>query len=165
MEMRIEALANAHDISSFTSGVEPLDTWLKQVAGQHSRKGISRSYAAVATANTVIGYYSLTVTEIDREALPAGLAKKLPRKLPAVLIGRLAVSLAVQGQGVGKALLVDALQRVVMTSEQVGVALILVDAKDDSAARFYEHFGFRRLPEDQRRLALPVATAKAALSR
>lgn len=164
MELRIEALARAHDISSFSSGVEALDAWLKQVATQHSRKGISRSYAAVdaSTPNTVVGYYSLTVTEIDREALPPDLAKKLPRKLPAVLIGRLALSLGARGKGVGKALLVDALRRVVATSEHVGVALIVVDAKDDSAAEFYEHFGLKRFPDDQRRLALSLTTAKAA---
>lgn len=166
MEMRIEALASAHDTSSFTSGVEALDTWLRQVARQHGRKGISRSYAAVdiSTPHAVIGYYSLTVTEIDRDTLPADLAKKLPRKLPAVLIGRLAVSLTARGQGIGKALLVDALQRVVSTSEQVGIALVVVDAKDESAAKFYEHFGFKRFPDDQRRLALPVQTARTALA-
>jgi hypothetical protein len=61
-------------------------------------------------------------------------------------------------------LLVDALKRIVDVSENVGVTLILVDAKDDKAANFYRHFGFASLPDTPLRLALPVTTAKQALT-
>ena len=105
----------------------------------------------------------MTVAEIDTEKLPKDVAKKLPQRVPLVLIGRLANSLATRGQGVGALLLVDALRRIVEVSNTVGVTLILVDAKDEAAASFYRHFGFVSLPDTPHRLALTVATAQRCL--
>ena len=102
----------------------------------------------------------MTVAEINTEKLPKDVAKKLPRRGPLVLLGRLATSLATRGQGVGALLLVDALRRIVDVSRNVGVTLILVDAKDEAAASFYQHFGFVPLPDTPHRLALSVATAR-----
>jgi GNAT superfamily N-acetyltransferase len=167
-QIQFQVLRDNHDTEGFTCGVDALDQWLKRIARQHISKGVSRTFVAVDPAKTaspapILGYYSLTVAEIDTDKLPKDVAKKLPRRVPLVLIGRLATSLAVRGQGVGELLLVDALKRIVDVSENVGVTLILVDAKDDKAASFYQHFGFVPLPDMPLRLALPIATAKRAL--
>jgi GNAT superfamily N-acetyltransferase len=166
MNVSIEALEDAHDADRFTCGVEALDDWLKQIARQHVRKGISRTFVAVDPnePEVLLGFYSLTVGEAHRGDLPEQLAKKLPQKIPIVLIGRLATALSTRGQGVGKDLLIDALSRIIRISEEIGIAAILVDAKDDNAAQFYQHFGFLRLTDDSKRLVLPVATAKTALA-
>lgn len=167
-QIQFQALQDKHDTEGFSCGVDALDQWLKRIARQHISKGVSRTFVAVDPANTatpapILGYYSLTVAEIDTEKLPKDVAKKLPRRVPLVLIGRLATSLTTRGQGVGALLLVDALRRIVEVSNNVGVTLILVDAKDDDAASFYRHFGFVPLPDTPHRLALTVATAQRSL--
>lgn len=160
--IRFQALQDSHDTAGFTCGVAALDQWLRSVARQHISKGISRTFCAMDAdaPKQILGYYSLTVSEIDTDKLPKDVARKLPRRAPLVLIGRLATALTMCGQGLGSMLVIDALRRIVEVSNNVGVTLIMVDAKDDQAASFYQHFGFVPLPDAPLRLVLPVATAK-----
>jgi predicted GNAT family N-acyltransferase len=160
-------LHDEHDIEAFQSGVEPLDNWLRRIAKQHIAKGVSRTYVAVEIDHPakVLGYYSLTAGEAVSDAWPEEMIKKMPRKLPIVLIGRLACDHRARGQGLGGLLLFDAIQRIVRVSVEIGVALIVVDAKDNQAAAFYEHFGFVPFPDQPMRLAMSVAMAKASLPR
>lgn len=164
MQNRIlfQALQDSHDTAGFLCGVVALDQWLRSVARQHISKGISRTFCAVDVDEPakILGYYSLTVAELDTDKLPKDVARKLPRRAPLVLIGRLATALAMRGQGFGALLLVDALRRIVEVSNNVGVTLIMVDAKDDQASSFYQHFGFVPLPDNPLRLVLSVTTAK-----
>jgi GNAT superfamily N-acetyltransferase len=83
----------------------------------------------------------------------------LPRYpvVPAALLGRLALDRGYQGKGLGGVLLGDALIRTARA--ELGVFAMVVDAEDAAARRFYEHYGFTRLPGDTRRLCLPLATA------
>lgn len=165
-QIQLQPLQDNHDTEAFTCGVDALDRWLKSIARQHVNKGVSRTFVAIDPANPaqIVGYYSLTVAEIDTDKLPKDVARKLPRRVPLVLIGRLTTSSAARGQSIGALLLVDALKRIIRVANDVGVTLVLVDAKDDPAASFYQHFGFVPLPEDPLRLALPVETARRALS-
>ena len=172
MQIQFQALQANHDTEGFTCGVDALDQWLKRIASQHISKGVSRTFVAIDPAKSttpttpaqIIGYYSLTVAEIDTDKLPKDIAKKLPRRVPLVLIGRLATALAARGQGIGALLLIDALKRIIRVANDVSVTLVLVDAKDDPAASFYQHFGFVPLPDNPLRLALPVETAKRAIA-
>jgi len=109
MELSIQLRQPAHDTNAFSSGVDALDSWIRQVAGQHARKGISRTYVAVerAAPKAISGYCSLTVAQTDAAALPPAIGRKLPHTVPAVLIGRLAVARTTQGKGVGAKLLLD----------------------------------------------------------
>lgn len=164
--IQFQALQDSHDTAGFTCGVAALDQWLRSVARQHINKGISRTFCAVDADSPaqILGYYSLTVAELDTDKLPKDVARKLPRRAPLVLIGRLANAVTMRGQGIGSLLLIDALQRIVEVSNNVGVTLIMVDAKDDQAASFYRHYGFVPLPDTPLRLVLPVATAKLLLA-
>ena len=63
--------------------------------------------------------------------------------MPAALIGRLAVSNAAQGQGVGNMLLADAIKRMLAVSDQIAIYAMVVDAINDTAKGFYEKFGYR----------------------
>jgi len=160
MEIQIQPLQDHHGIEAFTCGTEALDIWLQRMAKQHLRKGVSRTYVAIPDSipSQICGFYSLTVGEAESPALPVSVAKGLPRKLPIVLLGRLGVSQEFQGQGIGSLLLVDAMQRTLRASAEVGIAAMLVDAKDDRAAAFYAYFGFQAFPETPHRLVLPLAS-------
>ena len=99
----------------------------------------------------------MTACEILTEELPEDLARKLPRKIPGIRLGRLAVDSSSQGQGLGEHLLMDAIERSRRVLEHIGVHALFVDAKDERAAAFYRKYGFRPLPDDPLRLELRIA--------
>ena len=148
---RIERLAN-HDRANFISGSDALDRYLHQQAGQDMRRRVASCFVAVDSAGQIAGYYTLAATSLLLDLLPAEHAKRLPRypTVPAVLLGRLAVAKAQQGKRLGGALLADALIRA--AGAEVMAYAMVVDAKDDGAVRFYQHLGFARLGDDERRL-------------
>lgn len=113
---------------------------------------------------TILGYYTLAATALEPGAIPPAATKHVPRYplVSATLIGRLAIASSMQGQGLGGILLTDALQRAHASASVIGSTMVVVDALDESAARFYEHFGFVRLT-DAPRLILPMRTIDAAL--
>lgn len=152
-------MTGRHDRRAFDSGSAPLDAWLRQMAQQHQRRGISKTFVATAAdaPSRILGYYALTVCEVIAEDLPEDLARKLPRRVPGIRLGRLAVDRSVQGQGLGELLLVDATKRARLVLEHVGVHALFVDAKDARAAAFYRKYGFRALPGDPLTLVLVIA--------
>ncbi len=155
----IKPLNPTHDRTGFQCGVEALDRYLKKQAKQDIKRRISRVFVATKPDNpkTVMGYYTLSTLSIELNQLPEKLVRKLPKHpVPAALIGRLAVSNAAQGQGVGKMLLADAIKRTLAVSDQIAIYAIVVDAIDDNAKGFYEQFGFTRLSDDSPRLFLPL---------
>ena len=161
MEIQIQPLQGHHDTEAFTCGDDVLDGWIHRTAKQHIRKGISRSFVAIEQDDPqkILGFYSLTVGEAETAGLPASVAKTLPRKIPIVLLGRLAVAIDAQGQGMGGHLLINALHRTVRVAADVGISAILVDAKNKRAETFYQHYGFQTLPDSPHRLVLPIKTA------
>lgn len=160
MTFRIEILSNNHDRIRFESGSAALDRYIREQASQEIRRRVATCFVAIRRDRELVaGYYTLSAVSIALGAVPSELARKLPRYpvVPAALLGRLAVAKDWQGTGLGSALLADALLRTART--ELGVYAMLVDAKDDNARRFYEHFGFTPLPETHRRLMLPIETA------
>ena len=157
---RIEPLSGEHDRSQFSSGSDALDRYFREQASQDIRRRIATCFVAVSTtAGDIAGYYTLTATSVALDALSPEVAKKLPRYpvVPAVLLGRLAVGQHRQGQGLGGVLLADALKRTARA--ELGVFAMVVDAKDEAAQRFYEHYGFMLLPGEKDRLCLPITAA------
>ena len=116
----------------------------------------------VATG-TVAGFHMLSATNLALSDLPDAIAKKLPRYpvVPAVLMERLAVSVEAQGQQLGRALIVHAVEYI--ATSNIGAFAIAVDAKDDRAQKFYEKLGFVEITNQPRRLLLPIGTALALL--
>ena len=157
--LSIQSLTGRHDRNAFASGSDPLDAWLQQTAQQHQKRGISKTFVAVeeSAPTRVLGYYALTVCEVLSEELPPALARRLPRRVPGIRLGRLAVDSSVQGQGLGALLLMSAIDRSRRVLENVGVHALFVDAKDERAASFYAKYGFRPLPSDPLRLVLVIA--------
>jgi len=154
----VQRFSRSHNRSQFDCGVEALNDWLRNLAGQYERRDLARTYVAVRPGETVIaGYYAISNHWVSYEALPDDQAKGLPRiDIPVVLIGRLAVDKAAQGQRLGEVLLVDALRRADHVSEQVGVRAVEVHAIDDSARSFYLKYGFVPLVDDKHHLFLPM---------
>jgi GNAT superfamily N-acetyltransferase len=167
--LRIEPLSGDHDRSQFHSGSEALDRYFQEQATQDIKRRIATCFVAVGlhgqhAAPDVAGYYTLTATSVALNAFSPQIAKKLPRYpvVPAVLLGRLAVARRYQGQGLGGVLLADALKRT--SRAEFGVFAMVVDAQDEAAQRFYEHYGFTLLPGEARRLCLPIAAALRRLA-
>lgn len=162
---RIEPLSADHDRSQFRSGSDALDRYFREQASQDIKRRIATCFVAASIgAQDVAGYYTLTATGVALNALRLEISKKLPRcpVVPAALLGRLAVSRDYQGQGLGGVLLADALKRTARA--ELGVFVMVVDAKDAAAQRFYEHYGFTLLPGEVRRLCLPITAALQRLA-
>ena len=157
---RVAALEGHHDRTRFESGSVALDRYFHQQVSQDLRRRVTACFIALAGDDRIAGYYTLASTSLLLADLPLSLQKKLPRypTVPAVRLGRLAVDHTFKGQGLGAALLADALART-LRSDIAAYALV-VDAKDDTAAAFYQHHGFIRLPEQALTLFLPLASAR-----
>ena len=149
--------ATVHDRSRFDSGSPALDRYLREQVSQDMRRRVAACFVAVDDEQRIAGYYTLATASVPLLDLSPEMRRKLPRygSVPAIRMGRLAVDLAFKGQGLGAALLVNAL-RCAAKSEIPGVALV-VDAKDERAAAFYHHHGFVALPDSPMTLLLPLA--------
>jgi ribosomal protein S18 acetylase RimI-like enzyme len=165
---KIELLAKSHDRDGFDCGSEPLNLFLKQTARQHAERGISRTFVLVdedaAAPKPILGYFSLNICQIKSESLTPGEAKKLPRDVSGVRLGRLAVSKEHQRKGIGQKLLVAAMGKFMEIFNTAGGIGLFVDAKDQDAKRYYEQFGFVAMPSNELELFLPVKTLHEALT-
>lgn len=149
-QWQIEPLRPSHDRIAFDCGNQRLNEWLKQRAGQWDRKELVRCYVAVPSGQSrVVGFYAICSHHVSYELLPTDQAKGLPKMdVPVVLLARLAVDRTVQGQGLGRLLLIDALRRAEWLATHLGIRAIEVDAIDEDARRFYQRFGFTPLIDE-----------------
>ncbi|HEX6006183.1 MAG TPA: GNAT family N-acetyltransferase [Burkholderiales bacterium] len=156
----IERLSAKHDRSGFDCGSEPLNRYFSQQVTQDIRRRVATCFVAVTSAGAIAGYYTLASASVPLADLPSETARRLPRypSVPAVRMGRLAVDRQFKGQGLGAALLADALTRAL--SSDIAAFALIVDAKDDAAAAFYRQHGFIAF-DNPRALFLPLTTAKA----
>lgn len=131
-----------HDRSLFDCGSSDLNRYLRERVSQDIRRRVTSCFVALDRAGMIAGFYTMAATSLAVDQLPAQEAKRLPRYpiVPAVLLGRLAVSLAHQGKGLGEALVVDAMQR--STQSEVMIHAMVVDAIDQRAAKFYRNLAF-----------------------
>jgi len=152
-------LAREHDRKAFSSGVEALDRYLRELAFQDIKRRVAGCFVALDDDGAIAGFYTLAATHVPMNLLPADVVKQLPRYpvVPAMLMGRLAVAAKYRGQGLGRALVADAAIRT--DRFKIGAFALVVDAKDDRAVGFYEANGFAMIPDESRRLFLPIATA------
>lgn len=149
----------------FDCGENALNVYLTQTASQHDKRYITRTFCAI-WQERIIAYYSLSNAELDVSAVDDSIIKKykLPKhKLPVVRLCRLAVCQTMQKQGVGAKLLIDALWKVINVSALSGCVGLVVDAKNEQAANFYQAFSFRPAPDNPLLLFMPLAEIKTAL--
>jgi GNAT superfamily N-acetyltransferase len=156
----IQPLSN-HDRSAFSCGVPQLDAYFREQVSQDAKRHAAACFVLLIDG-ALAGFYTLSAVGIPTIDLPPEQAKGLPRYAvqPATLLGRLALAAAYQGQGWGGFLLIDALRRAYANTAIVGAVVIIVDAKDQEASDFYQHFGFIALPEPPLRLFLPMQSVR-----
>lgn len=157
---RLVPLDSTHDRAAFNCGAEPLDRYLREQVSQDIRRRVAICFVALADGNRIAGYYTLASASLLLADLPPGIGKELPRypSVPAVRMGRLVVDQAFKGQGLGGALLADALDRVARA--EIAAYALMVDAKDEAAAAFYRHHGFIALPDSPLSLFLSLAVVR-----
>jgi GNAT superfamily N-acetyltransferase len=171
--IKLEPLAGHHNRNAFDCGIAALNIWLRQTALQHQAKGISRTFVALpldtpevqqyqglgyddVMSGSILGFYALASAYVIFEDLPAEFAKRYPRQVPVTRLGRLAIRSDMQGQGLGRLLLMDAVNRAHSAALAVGSAGIFVDAKDLGSAKFYQSFGFSPCVDQPLKLYLPM---------
>lgn len=150
-----------HDRDDFDCGIDALNDYLRRLAAQHWRKKISTTYVLVDSdqPHQILGYYSLSAAQVDVGELSQSEQKKLPRfPIPCFRMGRLACRSDRRGSGLGRLLIGCAVDRCLEVRQHIQAYALLVDAKDQAAKSFYEHYGFRRLRDHPMALYLPLGS-------
>jgi predicted GNAT family N-acyltransferase len=156
-------LRGEHDLSAFDCGEPALNDWLRDHALKNESR-FSRTYV-VCEDNCVIAYFRISAGAVQRSAAPRKVRRNAPNTMPVSIIGRLAVDHGHGGQGLGADLLSDALRRIAVASQNIGIGAVLIHAKSDEAKRFYTRCAeFIEHPADSRILFLPIETVVAAFT-
>ena len=163
--MRVERLADHHQLGSFTCGVKALDDWLRDHALENQRRNLSRTFVLLDDGDRIVGYYALTMGGVRREALPSRYRKGLPPyEIGMVLLARFAIADDHHGRGLGRDLLIEAIERAADAGTQVAARFIAVDPIDETARAFYDKFAFKQIQGDAGgRMYLRIDDALAAL--
>jgi len=158
-----ENLNSKHRRKEFSCGKEMLDNYLLKQANQDIKRKLSACFVLKDDeTNLIKGYYTLSNNSIPQNLVPPKLQKKLPKSytlIPTTLLGRLAIDTRFQGKGIGKLLLIDALKRSYEISKSIGSFAVIVDPIDKESEKFYDKFGFIKLP-DSGKMFLPMNTIK-----
>ncbi|TNG95459.1 GNAT family N-acetyltransferase [Pasteurellaceae bacterium USgator11] len=150
--MKFELLSSQHDRSSFDCGNVEINQFLITQANQQAKKGISKTHVLVSleAPAVIIGFYSLSSLSLSLSL------KGFPKIIPAMLIGKLGVDVRFQKQGFSKVLLAQALKKIKQYAQEIGIAFVVIDAKDEKLSLFYQQFGFETTTVPLR-LILPVS--------
>ena len=161
---RVEKLRRDHAVESFDCGRQQLNQYLMRYAWQNQQAGAAQTYVGVA-GDAIIGFHTLAAGQVTYDDAPERSTKGLARHpVPIILLARLAVDRRWQNQGVGKALLRDAMQRTLQAADIAGVRAIAVHAKDAEAKRFYQHFDFVPSPTDPMHLFVLLKELRRLIS-
>jgi predicted GNAT family N-acyltransferase len=154
-KMEVVVFNKTQQRQQFDCGVFELNRYIHQQISQDAKRKIAAPFVLL-NENQIVGFYTLSASSVNVGDLPTELIKKLPKYplVPVALLGRLAIDKNYQGKGLGDFLLMDALKRSLVLSEQIGLMAIVVDAINESASHFYQQYGFEELTEN--RLFLPI---------
>ena len=153
-----------HQVGGFESNKPSLDDWLKRRALKNQTEGASRTYVVASDDGSVQAYYALAAGSVMPTEATGAVRRNMPSPIPVVILARLAVVKSRQGNGIGPALLKDALLRTVAAADTIGIRAMLIHALDEEAAAFYEKYGFARSPIDDLVLMLPLKAVKERLN-
>jgi GNAT superfamily N-acetyltransferase len=164
----IELLSAAHNRAGFSSGLESVDRYFREIARGHLEKGVSITRVIVEAdacdPKPVLGFFTLSVIVVDAKPWP-GAPKGLPSQaVPDVLLGRLAVASEHQGRGIGAMLVATARQLAYETITRTGGIGLVVDAAHDQAVLFYSRFGFKTVSAGSLRLFLPAKSLEGGVT-
>lgn len=157
-----QPLSDEHQLADFDSGEPSLDDWLRRRAAKNQANGSSRTYV-VREGDRVIGYYCLAAGAVGHAEAPSTMRRNRPDPVPVLVLGRLAIHKSHHQQGIGTALLNDAIRRAIQAADIAGVTALLVHALSEQARRFYLSRGFIESPVKPMTLCLMLATVDQAL--
>ncbi len=164
MTRTIKKLQRHHAIEPFDCGRDELNRFLAQYALQSQQSGGAQTYVGLVD-HTVVGYYALAVGSVEQEQAPERVKKGLAKhSIPIMLLARLAVDRHWQNQGIGAALVKDAVLRTLQAADIAGIRALVVHAKDDAARSFYAHLDFLPSPSDPLHLFLLLKDARRIVS-
>lgn len=155
-----------HDVTQFDCGQADLDTWLYDNAVTAARARVAQTFVWLHDddSDVVVAYYALSAHAIPRAKAPSRIGRGVPDPVPAALLAKLALIRALQGRGLGEVLLVDALQRILLASDQgPAVRAVVVDAATDAGRALYVKFGFVAAPGRADRMMIRAETIAQAL--
>jgi GNAT superfamily N-acetyltransferase len=152
-----EPLSDAHDRAYFSCAEPSLDHWLKRKALKNQSSGASRTFV-LCQDQKVIAYYCLSAGAVSQHQAPKKMRRNMPDPLPVLVLGRLAIDKAFHNQGLGSALLRDAMFRAASVAVDAGVTAVLVHAISDQAKQFYLSRGFVASPWQPMTLVMPMKT-------
>lgn len=158
-----QPLTDQHRTTGFDCGDSSLNQWLEQRALTNQRSGATRTFVVCDGDGVVKAFVALASGAVAVSASPGRFRRNMPDPIPVVVLARLAVCCSAQGQGLARAMLADAFERVLQASEQIGVRGILVHAASAAARNFYLHMGFDPSPTDANTLLLRLVDVDAAL--
>jgi GNAT superfamily N-acetyltransferase len=161
-----EQLATHHDLSNFNSGEPEIDSWLRESALRASTRDYSRIYIWHSGDDRVVAFFTLSAFAITSEALPKNRARGEQRGIPSLLLGKFALDESIQGQGLSRILIADAVAEAVKASQYAAARYLVVDALNPSVVALYEKFGFHRAPDsdtDKTRLFARIKDLAASL--
>lgn len=164
---REEVISRAHRRESFDCGDGDLNTWLRRFARQSHERGGARTFVAVPFDDDrrILGFYTLSPASVAYARVPEIATKGLGRfEVPVYRLGRLAVDLTCQGEGLGGQLLLAAGRRCIRVASEVGGVALLIDAKNERASRWYQGFGAMPLLDTPLSLLLPLSMIEEALN-
>jgi GNAT superfamily N-acetyltransferase len=161
-----EPISKSHDRSMFDCGDVALNQFLQLHARQSHEKGGAKTYLAIADeAETILGYYTLSPASVAYERTPEVITRGLARhEVPVFRLGRLAVDVSTQGRGLGGQLLLAAGRRCLLVAMQAGGIALLIDAKNQRVASWYESYGAVPLLDTPLSLLLSFKTIHTALT-
>jgi len=160
----IEKLRRHHAVEAFDCGRDELNRFLTQYALQSQQSGGAHTYVGLVD-HTVVGYYALAVGSVEQEQAPERVKKGLAKhSIPIMLLARLAVDRHWQNQGIGAALVKDAVLRTLQAADIAGIRALVVHAKDEAARSFYAHLDFLPSPSDPLHLFMLLKDARRIVS-
>ncbi|HEB79405.1 MAG TPA: GNAT family N-acetyltransferase [Rhodospirillales bacterium] len=161
-----------HDRAAFSCGVDQVDNYFKRTANKLAKAGNTRLYVMVSPDNELIGFYAINAHAVDYTELPAQYARTRPGHggIPAAYISMIGVDQRFSGNGYGGVLLVDALTRIVLAADKIGISVVMLDVLDcgdhdlvERRKKLYTSYGFTSLPSNELRLFMPIATVRSLI--
>lgn len=152
MSLRIEPLTREHDRNGFNCSDESINLFLREKAMQDQRLDLSRTMVLVnekENIRRVIGYHTLLISQVKQEEIPAD-RPKITRDIPVIMLGQVGIDVDFQGKGFGNALIIDVQQRVAEISKIVGIRALMLDARTEILAGWYQEHGFLRVSGSRR---------------
>ena len=157
-------LSDRHDLASFTCGEPAIDGWLERNCARYLKMGLCALWVCPDASGQILGLFTLSSHMIQADTLSRNQQGGVTGVgHPAILLGQVALHSDLRGKGLGTLLLLEALAQCVEFASGIGARFIVLDALNDALVSYYARFGFRSVPNDPRRMIMPMKTARARL--